>query len=90
MEITWDPDKAESNSRKHGVTFEEAVTVLADPQAETFLDDHAGEERFVTVGHSAVRRLLLVIWCERHHQTIRIISARKATPRERKSYEEGI
>lgn len=88
MEITWDSAKADANLKKHGVGFEEAATALSDPQAQTFADAHVAEDRFITVGHSAIRRLLLVVWCERDGNVIRIISARKPTPRERKAYEE--
>ncbi len=90
MQILWDEAKAESNIKKHGVAFEEAATVLSDPGAQTFMDDSANEERFITVGFSALRKLLLVVWCERHGDIIRIISARKTTPKERKNYEEGV
>ncbi|MBI2602332.1 MAG: BrnT family toxin [Deltaproteobacteria bacterium] len=90
MEISWDEVKAEINVKKHGISFEEAATVLVDPNAETFLDDHTYEDRFLTLGYSVRQRLLLVVWCERIENTIRIISARKATTHERKRYEERI
>ena len=90
MEVTWDESKATANEAKHGITFEEAATVLTDPLGQTFLDDHAAEDRFLTVGHSAVRRLLLVVWCERGNDVIRILSARKPTSHERKAYEKGV
>lgn len=91
MRIEWDERKAEANAEKHGVTFEEAVTVLMDPQAITFVDEGAREEeRDITVGHSARNRLLVVVHAEREGEVLRIISARKATPKERKAYEEGI
>lgn len=62
-----------------------------DPQAITFLDERASEEeRDVTVGHSARNRLLVVVHTERKGEVLRVISARKATPKERKTYEEGI
>ena len=90
MDISWDREKAESNQRKHGVLFEEAATVLSDPIAETFLDGAATEERFITVGFAANGQLLLVVWCQQSEQSIRIISARRATKRERVDYEKGI
>ncbi len=90
MEITWDPEKAALNQLKHGVSFEEAATVLTDPMAETFLDDSAEEARLITVGHSSRNRTLLVVWCERGETMIRIISGRKTTKQERHAYEKGI
>jgi uncharacterized DUF497 family protein len=90
MNIEWDPRKAKSNVRKHGVTFEEATTALSDPLAATGADpDHSiAENRFVTFGVSELGRLLVVSHCE-GRETIRIISARKATKGERELYEEG-
>ncbi|MGQ0634736.1 MAG: BrnT family toxin [Planctomycetaceae bacterium] len=89
LNFEWDRDKARTNSRKHGVSFEEATTVLADPLALTISDpvhsDH--EDRFVTLGESNRRRLLVVCYVERN-DTIRIISARLASRNERKQYEE--
>lgn len=87
----WDRKKAASNLRRHGVSFEEAVTVFADPLARIFGDeDHTTEEqREIIIGHSARERLLLVSFTERE-DAIRIISARKATNNERKDYEEGV
>lgn len=90
MEITWDNAKSATNIRKHGVTFEEAATVLIDPIAQTFSDDHANEDRFITIGYSSASKLLLVVWCERTPDIIRIISARRATSHERKDFEKGI
>jgi uncharacterized DUF497 family protein len=90
MEITWDEGKAKTNFDKHSVSFEEAATVLLDARALTFADERHSEERFITVGHSAAHKLLLVVWCERRKMIIRIISARKVTKRERRDYEEGI
>jgi hypothetical protein len=86
-------EKNSANCRKHGVWFEEAQTVWADPGAVEFHDpEHsAGEERFIRIGYSSASRILLVVFCEREQgRVIRIIGARKATPRERKQYEEGI
>ncbi len=91
MIYEWDPNKATGNLRKHGVSFEEAATVFLDPLAVTYPDpDHSDEElREITVGHSARRRVVFHSHTQRVDRT-RIISARKATPRERKQYEESI
>jgi hypothetical protein len=88
MEIEWDREKALSNLRKHGVSFDEAATVFYDPLSATFDDpDHSSaERRFVTVGFSAVGRLLVVSHTERK-QALRIISARAATRSEKKRHE---
>ena len=88
MEFTWDKNKADSNYRKHGVSFEEATTVFGDFLAATFPDnDHSiDEERFITLGISVAERLLLVAHTENENIT-RIISARLATTHERKVYE---
>ena len=87
----WDDDKAKQNIRKHGVSFEEASSVFADPLALTIPDPlHSEEEdRFVTLGESHRRRLVVVASTDRG-AAVRIISARVATRRERKDYEEGI
>ena len=88
MRFQWDRDKSALNRNKHGVTFDEAVTVFYDPLAATFGDpDHSiEEERLITVGYSAQGRLLVVCHTERSG-AIRIISARRATARERKRHE---
>jgi hypothetical protein len=86
----WDPRKAAINAQKHGVTFDEAPTVFADPFGR-IVDDprHSrGEARFVLLGHSESDRLLAVMFTERGDR-IRLISARRATRRERQDYEEG-
>jgi uncharacterized DUF497 family protein len=90
MNIVWDPRKATSDVRKHGVSFEEATTVLKDALSATGADpDHSiAEDRFVTFGISELGRLLVVCHTE-ERQMIRIISARKATKGEREIYEEG-
>jgi uncharacterized DUF497 family protein len=87
----WDSRKAPSNLKRHGVSFEEAIGVFADPLARIFDDeDHAiHEHREIIIGHSMRERLLLVAFSQRE-TTIRIISARKATKHERKDYEEGL
>jgi uncharacterized protein len=85
----WDPEKAAGNEGKHGVSFEEAMTVFGDPLARIFSDpDHSVDERReIMIGHSIQGRLLLVWFAERRKQ-VRIIGAREATRRERKDYEE--
>lgn len=85
----WDSRKAESNARKHGVTFEEASTVFADPLGLLMPDpDHSlSEERYLVLGMSNRQRLLVVAFAERPPRT-RLISARLATRRERRCYEE--
>jgi uncharacterized DUF497 family protein len=90
MEFEWDPDKAARNLAKHGVSFGEAATVFGDPLAITFADpDHSsGEDRFLTFGHSTEGHLLVVSHTDREDRT-RIISARRATRKERKVYEQG-
>jgi len=86
----WDRTKAITNAEKHGVTFEEAQTVFGDPFARIFADEaHSQEEeREIIIGHSARGRLLLVCFMEREPWSVRIVSAREATKRERKDYEE--
>ena len=90
MKIEWDPKKAKSNLKKHGVSFEEAATALNDPMAATGADpDHSiTEDRYVTFGVSEKGRLVVVSHTEKD-ETIRIISARKASKGERELYEEG-
>ena len=89
MTFEWDSIKAKSNLRKHRVSFEEASTALLDPWSKTALDsDHSVEEqRFITFGVSARRRLLVVSYTE-HDEVIRLISARLPTRGEREIYEE--
>jgi uncharacterized DUF497 family protein len=86
----WDPEKAESNFRKHKVTFEEASSIFGDPLSITIPDPaHSrGEERVVTIGWSDDGRTLVVVHLDLD-ESIRIISARVATRRERRQYEEG-
>ena len=88
MRFARDPSKAAANLKKHGVSFEEAVTVFYDPLAATFPDpDHSfEEERLITVGYSARGQLLVVSHAERRGG-IRFISARRATAGERKRHE---
>jgi len=90
LRFEWDPEKAAENLAKHGVSFEEAATVFRDALSATGSDpDHSvDEERFITFGLSTAGRLLVVAHTDRD-DTIRIISARPVTPREREIYEEG-
>ncbi len=89
IKFEWDSAKAAANTKKHGVSFEEAQSVFYDEFAVQFFDDdHSGdEERFLLLGMSTGARLLLVCHCERGARNIiRIISARKATKRESTFY----
>jgi uncharacterized DUF497 family protein len=89
VDFNWDPKKAAANLKKHEIDFHEAATVFADVLSTTFPDtDHSSpaEPRFVTIGMSKHRRLLVVIHAERE-ETMRIITARRATRRERRFYE---
>jgi uncharacterized DUF497 family protein len=90
MEFEWDPKKAETNKRKHRVSFQEGATVFGDPLAITYADpDHSeGEGRYITFGLSAQKRLLVVSHAHRGGRT-RIISTRPMTRKERKIYEQG-
>ena len=88
LEFSWDERKARLNRRRHGVSFEEAATVFVDPTARLYADpDHSEQEaRFLLVGHSLRGRILLVVHAERS-ASIRIISARPVSQRERGRYE---
>lgn len=89
LRFEWDERKATANARKHGVTFDEAKSVFVDERAKLIDDpDHSEEEdRFVLLGVSSALRLLLVCHCYREQgNVIRIVSARKASGRESKSY----
>ena len=89
MSFEWDLKKAASNFRKHGVNFADAVNALEDELALTLDDDHPHEQRLITIGTEALGRVLVVVYSFRG-ETIRIISAREATPRERRQYTEGL
>jgi len=86
----WNPEKARANREKHGVSFEESLTVFSDPLARIHDDpEHSKtEDREIIVGHSRRGRLPLVSFCERGG-AIRLISARRATRHEREDYEKG-
>jgi uncharacterized DUF497 family protein len=90
MQFEWNPDKARSNLKKHGVSFNEASTVFNDPFSVTFPDpDHSfGEERYVIIGLSSANRILIVPHKDRADR-VRIISAREATRNEQRFYEGG-
>jgi uncharacterized DUF497 family protein len=91
LTFEWDEKKGKQNLKKHDVSFEEAGTVFGDPLSRTIVDPlHSqDEDRFVLLGESHERRLLVVVFTERG-ENIRIISTRCASRRERKDYEEGI
>jgi hypothetical protein len=87
--VEWDPRKAKLNARKHGGQFADAVAVLEDERALTIADlSSSEEERWVTTGLDPLGRVIVVVYTWRG-QHARLISARGATPRERRSYEEG-
>lgn len=95
MLFEWDPIKAEGNLKKHGISFELAQSVFDDPQHLSLLDAKIPhEERWITIGLSADARTLVVVHTyvvmESNHELIRIISARKATRKERLEYEKRI
>jgi uncharacterized DUF497 family protein len=90
VQFIWDPTKARTNLRKHGVAFEEALTVFFDDLARINDDPDrsVGEHREIITGYSAAGRLLLVSFTERADDIVRIINARTADPDERRDYEE--
>lgn len=90
MLVTWDEQKAESNLVKHGVSFEEAQTVLFAAASVTINDKDHEEDRFVTIAFSQKLNLLVVVYAYCFEDEIRIISARKATKKEMNFYEERI
>lgn len=91
----WDSNKAKINLKKHNISFDEGKTIFADPFLITLLDEEHSdkEERFISIGTSIKEKVLLVVHLERftlpENILIRIISCRKATPTERKLYEES-
>ncbi|MCI0617559.1 BrnT family toxin [bacterium] len=90
LNFEWDDEKAKKNLRNHQVSFEEAKSVFNDPFLITYPDPKhsVGEQRFLNIGFSTRGRVLIVVHTERG-ENIRIISCRKATPSERRDYEEG-
>lgn len=91
LTFEWDTNKAQANLEKHGVSFIEAIMVFGDPLSLTIDDPlhSTEEERFITIGQSSQGRTLVVVYAERE-DNIRIISARLAKRRERRTYEEGL
>ena len=88
MDFEWDEKKATVNRRSHGIDFADASTVFDDPLALTVSDTSSDEERFATLATDALGRVLVVVYTWRE-QTVRLISARKATQRERQHYDRG-
>jgi uncharacterized DUF497 family protein len=86
VEFEWNPKKAASNLKKHGIDFADVVSVLEDERALTIHERHLGEDRAVTIGTDGLGRILVVVYTWRGER-IRLISARKATRRERRQYE---
>lgn len=88
MIFDWDDNKAESNKKKHGVSFAEAATAFADPNAIEFLDSKNSdkEDRWILVGLSARSQVLLVVFVEREEKFVRIVSARRAVKDEINQY----
>lgn len=90
MRAVWDPGKARTNHQKHGVRFSDAEGALFDPLAITREDvTSMAERRFVTVGADMIGRIVVIVFTQ-HGEDYRIISARRATAKERRQYEEGI
>ena len=90
MSPEFDPKKSKANVAKRGVSLSEADGVLLDPLAITVEDSSAeGEVRYVTIGMNSFGSLMVVVWTERETD-VRLISARKAEPKERRSYEERV
>ncbi len=90
MEITWDDIKEQANIRKHGVSFEEAVSVIYNPLSLFASNAHPKGDRYEYLGYSDQNRVLYVVTVEETDDVVRIISARKAESHEREAYEKGI
>lgn len=93
ISFEWDEFKNRQNKKKHGIWFEEAQTVFADDYSRVFYDEEHSEkeDRFLIIGKSRFEKILIVVHCyHKESQLVRLISARKATLRERRVYEEGI
>jgi uncharacterized protein len=86
VEFEWDPEKAASNFRKHRVRFAEATKIFKDDHLLTMLDEISDEERYIAIGFGSRGRILFAVYTVRD-ETVRLISARKATPAERQQYE---
>ena len=89
MYITWEPAKAKSNLKKHHVDFADAAVALEDENALTILDEDHSEIRFRTLALAPETNVLLIVHAEQDEETIRIISAREATPKEKQQYYQG-
>jgi uncharacterized protein len=89
VDYEWDSKKAATNLRKHGIDFADVIPVFEDRAAITVDDRDQTEPRFATIGMDALLRVVVVVYTWRD-ETIRIISARRATPTERRTYEEGL
>jgi len=87
MSIQWDTGKATSNLRKHGVRFADAVSALEDERAISVRDETEEEERWITIGTDSLARILVIVYTWRD-EDMRLISARPASPSERRQYEE--
>ena len=87
MELEWNSRKAAANLRKHGIDFADAATVVYDDRAITIPEARSDEERFVTIGMDALGRILVIVYTWRDER-LRLISARKATPLERRQSRE--
>lgn len=87
MTYAWDPAKAAENRRKHGIELADAVGVFEDPYGLTRPDPEHAEERFVTLGRDLLDRVVVVVWTQ-DEDALRLISARRATARERRQYAE--
>jgi uncharacterized DUF497 family protein len=91
LNYEWDEVKYELNFIKHGIRFEDAVEVFGDYNAIEMIDNESGEEeRIVMIGFNSVKGVLVVVYCEKSEDTIRIISAREATKTEESEYESRI
>jgi len=89
MDYQWDKNKEKINRKKHGIAFADSVAVFTDDNALTLEDDHLDEDRFVTIGMDGFGRILVVVYTWRG-ESIRIISARRATASESAQYEEWL
>jgi hypothetical protein len=89
IDFEWDETKRQANRRKHGVDFADTVEVFYDDLSCSMSDPDHAEQRFLITGMDAFGRVLLVVYAQPDQQTIRIISARPATPAERRHYEQG-
>lgn len=89
MRVIWDTNKGAENIRKHKVEFSHAATVLDDSMAVTIEDRRHEEQRFVTLGADLLGRILVIVYTYKGKDNIRLISARKASKRERRTYEEN-